>query len=125
MGIIALNETERRSVLMKRRIISAAAVTVTLALTVITAGMVLGSAEEAPVQPQPLKVNDLADMDGYIVKIFDGKIAVYTSDFTETPAVITDYDTSLLREADKRMLEAGIAVERYEDVLYLIEDFSS
>ena len=61
----------------------------------------------------------------YILRAYNGKIALFTDNFAETPAVETDIAVSMLRAYDRRLLEIGIEVNTYEDVLRLLEDFGS
>ena len=62
---------------------------------------------------------------GYIIRSHNGKIALFTNDFTTTPTVETDIDVNMLRAYDRQLLERGIEVSTYEEVLRLLEDFVS
>ncbi|MCL2407994.1 MAG: hypothetical protein FWC96_00045 [Oscillospiraceae bacterium] len=57
----------------------------------------------------------------YLVRAYNGKIAY----FTGGEVVETDIDVSGLRAYDRQLLENGIAAYTYEEVLQLLEDFSS
>ena len=61
----------------------------------------------------------------YIIRTYNGKIALFIDDFDAYPAVETDIEVRLLRAYDRRLLDAGIEVSTYEDVLRLLEDFGS
>ena len=63
------------------------------------------------------------DTAAYIVGQWDGRVALFTKDFENRPALETDIDIQNLREYDRQLLSAGITVDSYEDVLRLIEDF--
>ena len=60
---------------------------------------------------------------GYIIRSYNGRVAVFTDG--STPAVETDIDVNMLRAYDRRLLERGIEVSTYEDALRLLEDFGS
>jgi hypothetical protein len=60
---------------------------------------------------------------GYTLREYNGVIAVFTRSFGAEPAIVTDIRVADLREYDRRLLEAGIRAESYEDVLRLFEDF--
>ena len=57
----------------------------------------------------------------YLVRTYNGKIAF----FTDGAVIETDIDVSGLRAYDRQLLENGIAACTYEEVLQLLEDFSS
>jgi len=57
----------------------------------------------------------------YLVRTYNGKIAF----FTDGAVVETDIDVSSLRAYDRQLLENGIEAYTYEEVLQLLEDFSS
>lgn len=57
----------------------------------------------------------------YLVRAYNGKIAF----FTDGAVIETDIDVSSLRAYDRQLLENGIEAYTYEEVLQLLEDFSS
>ena len=61
----------------------------------------------------------------YVVRAYNGKIALFESGTASTPIIETDIEVSALRAYDRRLLEDGIEVDSYEDVLRLFEDFGS
>jgi hypothetical protein len=61
----------------------------------------------------------------YTLKAYNGKIAVFSSDFSARPALETDIDVAGLRAHDRALVEAGIAVSEYGDALALLEDFGA
>ena len=60
----------------------------------------------------------------YLLREKDGMIAVYKSG-QNRPELLTDIETSVLRRADRAMLEKGIPAEDLREVLTLLEDFGS
>jgi len=62
---------------------------------------------------------------GYIVRAYNGHIAVFCGDITDSPAIETTIEIDSLRAVDRDKLLAGIAVTSYDDVLKLLEDFGS
>ncbi len=61
----------------------------------------------------------------YLLKLFDGRIAVFDPDFPETPIEITDIYASTLRNYDREQLKIGITVSGREELLMLLEDYGS
>ena len=60
----------------------------------------------------------------YIVRAENGKVAVFPESYG-LPEIETGIDISQLREYDRRLLEQGIAIEGYENMVGLLEDFSN
>ena len=58
----------------------------------------------------------------YMLKSLDGVVAVYEGENRRVPADVTDIDVTLLRRADRAMLEKGIPAASREEVLQLLED---
>jgi len=58
----------------------------------------------------------------YLLRARDGLVAVYEGENRRTPAEITGIDVTLLRRADRAMLEKGIPVRDREELLLLLED---
>ena len=96
----------------------AAAAALLLAGYAAVAGIGGGAAEDAP---------GLAGTGErmFIIRAHNGKIALFSDSFAAAPAIETDIDVSLLRAYDRELLENGIEVNTYEDVLRLLEDLES
>jgi hypothetical protein len=62
---------------------------------------------------------------GYAVRAYNGHIAVFYGDLTDSPAIETTIEIAGLRAVDREKLLEGIAVAKYDDVLKLLEDFGS
>ncbi len=60
----------------------------------------------------------------YVLRIHEGKLAVFIGD-KKQPEIIFDQYVHLLPDVDRRELEKGIEVENYEELLRLIEDYTS
>jgi len=58
----------------------------------------------------------------YTLRVYDRGVAVFYGD-EAVPVMETDIMLSSLRKADRERLENGITVEKYADVLGLLEDF--
>lgn len=63
--------------------------------------------------------------DGFILKEYQGYIAIFAPGFDKTPATITGIEVKNLREADKELLKNGIHAETSEELMLLLEDFGS
>lgn len=60
----------------------------------------------------------------YVLKSHEGKLAVFIGD-KKQPEIVFDQFVHLLPDVDRRELERGIEVEDYEELLRLIEDYTS
>lgn len=61
----------------------------------------------------------------YIVRDFNGKIAVYHSPDATVPQYITDFDTAALPQHDRELLEKGVGLRSEEELQMLLEDYGS
>ena len=68
---------------------------------------------------------DAAQPETYVVKNVEGRVCVFSASQEREPIIVTDIDFDRLRENDKSAILDGIELERFEDVLRLIEDFNS
>ena len=56
---------------------------------------------------------------------YNGRVSVFDSSNLSAPLEVTDIDLSVLREADRSQLEAGMAVASQEELMSLLEDLGS
>ena len=61
----------------------------------------------------------------YVVRDYQGKIAVYSSMESLTPQYVTDFDTAVLPLKDREMLKEGIGLRNQEELQMLLEDYGS
>lgn len=61
----------------------------------------------------------------YIVKDFNGNIAIFDSTDNDTPIKVIDINTSFLPKADQEMLLKGIKVKDQTELNTLLEDLCS
>lgn len=61
----------------------------------------------------------------YLLRSFNGHVAVFFNRDDETPGIETMIETETLRSVDRDKLQNGIEADTYEDVLKLLEDFGS
>ncbi len=71
--------------------------------------------------PSPLEQPDAYP---YLLKAYNGKLAVFTDDLIE-PDLVFDIYLKTLPEFDQKQLEQGIRVQTYEKLTALIEDYIS
>lgn len=64
------------------------------------------------------------ESDYYIIKEYQGKIAIFEDDIT-TPYAIYDTYTSVLPETDRQKLKEGILVKDKDELQKVIEDYTS
>ena len=76
---------------------------------------------ETPVPDEPLTLPDPA---GYVLRSYNGRLAIFQSG-SESPEMIFDVYTRLLPQADRERLESGISAPDYETLARLIEDYTS
>ena len=62
---------------------------------------------------------------GYILRAYNGHIAVFYGDIIDSPGIETTIEIGSLRTVDREKLEKGITVNSYDEVLKLLEDFGS
>lgn len=98
--------------------------TVFAAAFLITGLVVSGSGRDAAADAPAVLAESLSE-GSYQIREFDGRIAVFYDGFTDTPAIETTIEVEGLRAYDKQLLENGIEVAKYEDVLRLLEDFGA
>lgn len=63
--------------------------------------------------------------EGYLLKAYDGCIAIYDAESGDKPAIITAIEIKNLTEADRLLMEAGLPVESEEELASLLEDLGS
>lgn len=68
------------------------------------------------------RLTEQAPEAAYLLRCRDGAVAVYEGENRRTPVLIADIDVTLLRRADRAMLEKGIPAADREAVLRLLED---
>ena len=61
----------------------------------------------------------------YILREYAGHVGVFEPGGGKAPLTVTDIETKTLREADRDMLGAGIAVSDRDELLTLLEDLGS
>lgn len=65
------------------------------------------------------------DEAAFVLRDCGGFVGVYDSAAAKKPVTVTDIEVSCLRDADRDMLTAGIAVSDREELLSLLEDLGS
>lgn len=61
----------------------------------------------------------------YILRDYAGYVGVFKANGGKNPLTVTNIETKTLREADRDMLGAGIAVADRDELLTLLEDLGS
>jgi len=61
----------------------------------------------------------------YILREYKGKLAVFTPESGNYPAVVTDIECRFLPRGDRELLRAGIGVREQATLASLLEDFGS
>ena len=61
---------------------------------------------------------------GYLVKEYEGKVAVFVGE-EETPGLVLDLYVQYLPEYDQRELARGVPVEDYPQPVRLLQDYTS
>lgn len=75
-------------------------------------------------KPAPGAAADETGSSGYLLRAYEGRIAVFREGST-TPDLIFDVYTRMLPQPDQAALEVGILVQDYEELTRLIEDYIS
>ncbi len=80
-------------------------------------------------QPQALPPGQIQaaalENGAYLLKEYDGVIAIYRAEELNTPERLTEIQTATLRQADRQSLREGIFAANTEQLLMLLEDFGS
>ncbi|MDR3277651.1 MAG: hypothetical protein LBT12_02665 [Oscillospiraceae bacterium] len=109
---------------MKLRNVAAITLAGVFIWTAWTLGTRAGVAQDdAPAAERPIRLAGVRPV--YTLRPYNGKVAVFSSDFAERPAIETDIGVAGLRAHDRALVEAGIAVSEYDEVLALLEDLGA
>ncbi len=106
---------------MKIRIRTAAVLGALSLTSAASAAAVVSNAAPRSVYSETAVEETLAH-DGYTVKAVNGNIGVY---YMSELIFETDISVATLRESDRESLVNGVDTDNYEEVLRLLEDFSS
>lgn len=69
-----------------------------------------------------------SELDGegrYVLRDFDGYVAVFIENQPDSPMTVTDIQVKTLREADRQLLEMGLKVATHERLMMTLEDLCS
>ena len=94
------------------------------AQTVYAAPAETAAAEEITAAAELAEIVSPAS-EGYILRAYEGNVAVFYGEFQTVPAIETNISVEDLRGTDRELLESGIRVSTYEDVVRLLEDLNS
>ena len=61
----------------------------------------------------------------YLLRLEGSRVVLYLQGQEDRPLLETDISAANLREADRALLEQGIRVSSYDEILQLLEDFNS
>lgn len=100
-----------------------------VSLAAIAATYIMPNEISAPYADQNMIYDDMSSSEDtssypYLLRVYDGKLAVFTTDLVH-PDMVLDIYVQLLPEYDQKELEKGIRVENYEKLTALIEDYIS
>ena len=73
----------------------------------------------------PVEVQETLADNNYILRAYNGHIAVYYGDIKNSPDIETTIAVDKLRSIDREKLQEGIVADSYDEVLKLLEDFGS
>ncbi len=100
-----------------------------IAVSLITIGAAYALPQEVPIDLVPSSVPELTVSEDtsdypYLLRTYEGKLAVFTTDLVE-PNMVFDVYVRTLPATDQKALENGVRVETYEELTALIEDYIS
>lgn len=72
-------------------------------------------------EPKP----GLGEENRYVLRDYDGYVAVFIENQPESPMTVTDIQVMTLREADRELLETGLKVSTHERLMMTLEDLCS
>ena len=97
----------------------------------LSAGAMLHSSSTAatvPLEPTPKSTVSsvpLQESPLYILRDYNGKIAVFPSFDAQTPNFVTDFDVAALPQQDRQYLAEGIPLKTAEELQQILEDYGS
>ena len=95
-----------------------------VAVSLLTVGVVYSPAEfSSGASAEALPSEDTSGYP-YLLRSYDGKLAVFTDDLVE-PDLVFDVYVRTLPEYDQQQLERGVRVKDYDKLTALIEDYIS
>jgi hypothetical protein len=65
------------------------------------------------------------DTKTYVLRLSGDSVAIYLQGQEDSPLLVTDIRVQNLRESDRALLENGITVSSYDEILQLLEDLNS
>lgn|GEM_PF-255508 len=72
-----------------------------------------------------IQSSDRANVGGYVLKEYNGYVAVYMENDQKNPITVTDTQVSTLRDLDKKLLKTGIKIATRERLMMTLEDLGS
>ena len=94
----------------------------------MTVGAVKSIAAPEAVSTPPVAVSNASVNNNnaeYYLRDCSGYVAVFRGADSKTPIKVTDIETETLNTVDRGLLEQGIPAENKNELLMLLEDFSS
>lgn len=61
----------------------------------------------------------------YVLRDYEGLVAVFVENDPELPMTVTDIQVSTLRELDRQLLEKGLKINSHEKLVMTLEDLGS
>lgn len=84
------------------------------------------AADIARVREPPVRMDEASlSSSHYVLGEYGGRAAVFSEGNFAEPVLVTNIQTASLRENDRQMLRAGIAVGSEEELARLLEDLGS
>jgi len=65
------------------------------------------------------------DSGGYILKDYEGNVAIYMENDPNSPVTVTGIQISTLRELDRKLLQTGMKVATHDRLMMILEDLGS
>lgn len=107
----------------KRVTIAACGLFVMLGFLVSGLSLLRAPVKDAPVLNPTAVATEAAPQ--YILKLYQGRVAVFDARQTKTPVQTTEIYEETLRNYDRELLTTGIPVSGEQELLRLLEDFGS
>jgi hypothetical protein len=65
------------------------------------------------------------DSNSYILKEYEGHVAVFMANDLKNPVTVTDIQVSTLRDLDKKLMETGMRIDSRDRLMMTLEDLGS
>lgn len=97
---------------------------IVLGLLIVGTCITTGFAFSGPSQAES-ETLQVGAMGNYVLREYEGYVAVFVENDPSLPMTITDISVSTLRDIDRQSLQTGLKIKSHERLLMILEDLGS